>query len=155
MSPRWQVIPNFVDQGSAHDSQQQRRVSFVEILNTTTGGVRSALTLLGIMAMIVIRNAPKPEERVERYRYLTVTLFATACIIFSPAHAAALLDHPAPEFVSRVLDLSATSLSCAALISLIASRAIQRGVPMYRVRRAMIANTSIVASFVLVAWAVR
>jgi hypothetical protein len=107
------------------------------------------------MAMIVIRNTPKPEERVEQYRYLTITLVAAACIIFSPAHAAALLDHTAPEFVSRILDLTATGLSCAALISLIASRAIQRGVPMYRVRRAMIANTSIVASYVLVAWAVR
>lgn len=127
-------------------------MSLFDILSVTTGGVRSALSLLAVMALIVAWHTPKPEGRIDIYRSRTGVLFALACATFSPAHAAFLLQHPLPPCVARGLDLAATALGCIALIHMLAARAIQRGVPMFRVRRAMFANASIVISFIGVAW---
>lgn len=130
-------------------------MSALDFLAVTTGGMRSALVLLAVMVLIVLRHAPSVDERAERYRWATTTMFAVSAVTFSPMHAAALLGFDLPPILIRAADMGATLVGCAAFIMLLASRAIQRGVPMFRVRRAMLLNASIVASFVLVAWSSR
>ena len=129
-------------------------MTLADVLGTTTGGVRSALVLLGVTVLIAAWHSPATQERIDVYRQRTIVLFALACVTYSPVHAAMLLDHPLPICVVRALDLLATTLGCASLIHILAARAVLRGVPMFRIRRAMVANASIVLGFILVAWTI-
>ena len=130
-------------------------MSLLDILGTTTGGVRSALSLLALMALIVVWHTPRPVALVDLYRSRTGSLFALSCITYSPAHAAMLLEHPIPAALARALDLAATLIACVALIHMLAGRALQRGVQPKRVRRGMVVNAAIVLMFVGVAWLAR
>lgn len=126
-----------------------------EVLEPTAGGVRAAVAMLGIMTIYAWAHTPRPNALIDAMKTRTGLLWAIAAITYSPVRAALNLGYAVPEWVRLVFDLAASSIACLALINMLATRALERTVPLARVRRARLANASIPILFVIGAWIAR
>ncbi|WP_404713208.1 hypothetical protein [Sphingomonas sp. MMS24-J13] len=127
-------------------------MTLLAFLTSTLIGGRSALVLLALMALFAWSRSPRSVSALDWHRSATWGLISLAVLLFAPSHLAWLLGHPFPLVVARSLDLAAVLTTCAALIFLLATRALIRGVSLVRVQRGMAANVSVVAGFILAAW---
>lgn len=129
----------------------------LDLLSRITAGERIALVLLSAMALIAMKDDDDrlaAADRFDRARPLqrrAWRLIAWAAIAFSPFHAAVLVDRPTPALVVRAGDVAASGFACAALISLLASLAVERGLTAERIRRGTWFNAALVLCLVTIA----
>ena len=129
----------------------------LDTLAQVTAGERIALVLLSAMALIAMNeddDGPLALDQLDRARPLqrrAWRLIAWAAIAFSPFHAAVLVDRATSPLAVRFGDVAASGFACAALICVLASLAIERGVTPARIRRGTSFNIALVLCLVLVA----
>lgn len=111
-------------------------------------GGRSALVLLAVSALFAWSRSPRSATALDWHKSATWGLMALSVLLFGPTHLARLVGQPFPPIASRLLDLVAVLVTCAALIFSLAARALMRGVSLQRVRRGMAANVMVVAGFI-------
>lgn len=124
-------------------------------LEIAAGGVRLAVWMLGFMSIYAWAHTPRPNALVDVMKTRTGLLWAIAAVTYSPVRAALSLGYPIPEVVRAIFDIAASSVACMALISMLATRALERTVPLARVKRGVMANASIPVLFVIGAWIAR
>lgn len=125
------------------------------LLSAAAGGVRFAVVMLALMAAYASWHAPRPNALIDAMRTRSGLMWILAALTYSPIRGAITLGYAVAEPVRQVFDLAASSVACAALISMLATRALERTVPLARVKRAVLANASIPLLFVIGAWITR
>ena len=140
-------------------------MTVADMAGQLAAGLRMALVLLAVSSLHTL--AAKDEEAAELLDPIPAALvyaerklharawlmFSLAVLAFSPLHAAWLLGRPAGLLFSKVGDVFASALACAAFVQLLATRGYVRGLTAERVRRGVVANVAAIGATILVALA--
>jgi hypothetical protein len=136
-------------------------MTLIDAIGRVAAGERIALVLFALGSLLArkhhaveIAEAERPAIAlaVGRLTVLAWTLMAWSVLSFSPLHTFWLIGRPAPHLLTRMGDVVASGLACAAFIAQLAARARAAGVSQQRVRRGAGANLLVVLAMVGVAW---
>lgn len=137
---------------------------FLHFLTHLAGGLRIALALFAAMSLLTRarpRFADDPAfwlgqiETAHRLNARGWALIAVAALCFSPFQTALLLGRPAPLLWSRIGDVAASGLGCAAFVCLLAARGAMIGLSADRVRRGILTNVLVALLLVGMTWLTR
>lgn len=116
------------------------------VFGKVAAGLRMALTIFAVASLQNhLHSSVIDVEAAGRARRLNGRawmLLACSVIAYSPVHTAWLIGHPAPLLLSRLGDVVASGLACAAFVQLFAAQGTARGMSPARVRRGVLANAA-------------
>ena len=127
----------------------------LQMIGQLTAGLRFALILFAVMAMLAWYANGGEKTLLERYRRRSWGLLSVSVLAYSPAHAAWLMGRPFDKLVSHSMDLVASAAACGCFIALLACRGLMRGLSESRVRRGIHVNLFVLAASVGAAWLTR
>lgn len=127
----------------------------LDVVNQATAGLRMALILFAVGALLAWVRGRGVHELADVYRGRAWALMAAAVVAYSPAHAAWLIGRPLPAVWSRPMDLIGTGLACASFVLIFAARGLERGLTAQRARRGMIVNLGVALAMAVSTWLFR